>query len=601
MKLTKPLVFYGTALFIGCISFIAFNNSLLIGAVIAASFLIIILSTVDFKFSLLIISFFVIGIVSSYIYYNIDINSSISKVRLIKYNEFYSIGKFSGRNVLLKGNLSKDDEGLNLIIKGKFEPNRDYARGIIGTFYIDEEIRDKSDYISYTSTFKKKLYDKFVNYLGEEKAALIMSLCYGEANYLSEAQKNDFKKLGVIHAISVSGFHMAIIYKLLEGILGIGPSILVSFLYVLFTGAQPATLRAFIMIFTLKMSKKVFKNYDALSALSLSGIIILTLKPYYCCDLGFILSYLSTLGILLYYNKVRRVLFNLPKMLNESISLTLSAQVYSMPYAALTLENLSFGFIPGNIILLPIYSVLVLIGNIALIFYKFDFVFRIFCILLKIFMLVLDGATYILLTITPDIVYLNIFESSSLLIIIICFILIKRGANKLKPVPLIVLFLLLISNYKFFPNIKYVDLGASDGAIIEYKYNRILITNDGENIISNIKTINSKFKFTKIIKNSNEGITVKIDSKFYVKTLPNLNKGVGALTLEVNSNNKKTIFTRSSQNFVDIDLKKYDIIVLPQKSYYFSKNVTINNLKSISYDIVFHKVYPSFVISNGKE
>jgi competence protein ComEC len=601
MKSTKPLVFYGTALFIGCISYIAFNNSLLIGAVLAASFLIIILSTLDIKFSILIISFFILGIVSSYTYYNIDINSNIIKVRLIKYNEYYSIGKFSGRNVLLKGNVNKNDEGFNLRIKGKFEANRDFTRGIIGTIYIDEKTRDKSDYISYITTFKKKLYDKFVNYLGTAKGALIMSLCFGESNYLSEPQKNDFKKLGVIHAISVSGFHMAIIYKLLEGIFGIGTSILVSFLYVLFTGAQPATLRAFLMIFALKMSKKVFKNYDALSALSLSGILILTIKPYYCLDLGFILSYLSTLGILLYYNKVRRALYTLPSMLNESISLTLSAQVYSMPYAAFTLENLSFGFIPGNVILLPLYSVLVLIGNIALIFYKIDFVFSILSKLLGLFMLILDGATYILLMITPAVVYLNIFESSCLLILILCYILVKRGVSQLKPVPLLVVALLLLNNYKVFPNIEYVDLGASDGVIIEYKNNRILISNEGENIIGNIKAINDKFNFTKIIKNPKEGLTVKIDNKFYVKTFPSLNDQTGALTLEVNSNNKRTIFTRSSQNFVDIDLTKYDIIVLPQKRYYFSKNVTINNLKSTSYDIVFDKVYPSFAISKGKE
>jgi competence protein ComEC len=562
MKSTKPLVFYGTALFIGCISYIAFNNSLLIGAVLAASFLIIILSTLDIKFSILIISFFILGIVSSYTYYNIDINSNIIKVRLIKYNEYYSIGKFSGRNVLLKGNVNKNDEGFNLRIKGKFEANRDFTRGIIGTIYIDEKTRDKSDYISYITTFKKKLYDKFVNYLGTAKGALIMSLCFGESNYLSEPQKNDFKKLGVIHAISVSGFHMAIIYKLLEGIFGIGTSILVSFLYVLFTGAQPATLRAFLMIFALKMSKKVFKNYDALSALSLSGILILTIKPYYCLDLGFILSYLSTLGILLYYNKVRRALYTLPSMLNESISLTLSAQVYSMPYAAFTLENLSFGFIPGNVILLPLYSVLVLIGNIALIFYKIDFVFSILSKLLGLFMLILDGATYILLMITPAVVYLNIFESSCLLILILCYILVKRGVSQLKPVPLLVVALLLLNNYKVFPNIEYVDLGASDGVIIEYKNNRILISNEGENIIGNIKAINDKFNFTKIIKNPKEGLTVKIDNKFYVKTFPSLNDQTGALTLEVNSNNKRTIFTRSSQNFVDIDLTKYDIIVL---------------------------------------
>ena len=601
MKFVKPLVFYGIALFIGCISYIAFNNNLIIGAVLTASFLIIILSTLDLKYSIIIISFLTLGIVSSYFYYNIEVNSNTFNIRLTKYNEFYSYGKFNGRNVLLKGNLKKEDEGLNFIIKGKLEETKDFEKGIVGTIYVDKASRGKNDFISSSSTFKKKLYNKFMSSLGEERAALIMSLCFGEANYLSDAQKNDFKKLGVIHAISVSGFHMAIIYKVLEGVFGIGISIFVSLLYALFTGAQPATLRAFLMIFIFKMSKKVFKNYDGLSALSLSGIIILTLKPFYCLDLGFILSYLSTLGIMLYYNKIRRALFSLPNKLNESISLTLSAQIFSMPYAGLSLGNLSFGFIPGNIILLPIYTVLVLIGNIALLFYKIDFIFIILCRFLALFMLVLEGATHTVLLITPAIVYLNFFESCSLLFIIISFILIKRGMNKLKPVPLFIVLFIILNNYKFFPNIKYIDLGASDGVIIEYKLNKILIANDGENILNNIKTINNKFNFTKIVKNSKEGLELKVDNNFYMKTFPNLNNQTGELNIEVYSSNKRTIFTRTPQNFIDIDLKKCDIIVLPQKRYYFSKNVTINNLKSSSFDIIFNKVYPSFALSKGKE
>lgn len=601
MKFVKPLVFYGIALFIGCISYIAFKNSLIIGAVLTASFLIIILSTLDTKYSIIILCFLFLGILSSHLYYNMEVNSNTFNIRLTKYNEFYSYGILNGRKVLLKGNLKKEDEGLSLIINGKFEDIRDYEKGIVGTIYVDSASRGKKDFISSISTFKQKLYYKFMASLGEERAALIMSLCYGEANYLSDIQKDDFKKLGVVHAISVSGFHMAIIYKVLEGIFGIGPSILVSLLYALFTGAQPATLRAFLMIFILKMSKKVFKNYDGLSALSLSGIIILTLKPYYCLDLGFILSYLSTLGIMLYYNKIRRALYYIPNKLNESISLTLSAQVFSMPYAALSLGNLSFGFIPGNIVLLPIYTVLVLIGNIALLFYKIDFLFNLLNKLLALIMLVLEGATYTLLLITPRVVYLNFFQSFALLLIIISFILIKRGMNNLKPVPLLIAILLALNNYKFFPNIQYIDLGASDGVIIEYKLNKILIVNDGENIVNNIKTIDNKFNFTRIIKNSKEGLTFKIDTNFYVKTLPNLNSEAGELNIEVFSNNTRTIFTRNSQNFTDIDLKKCDIIVLPQKRYYFAKNVTINSLKTSSYDIVFNKAYPSFALSKGKE
>lgn len=57
------------------------------------------------------------------------------------------------------------------------------------------------------------------------------------------------------------------------------------------------------MIIILKLSKKVFRKYDSLSSISLAAIIILLNKPYYILDIGFMLSFLSTLGILLYNKK----------------------------------------------------------------------------------------------------------------------------------------------------------------------------------------------------------------------------------------------------------------------------------------------------------
>lgn len=600
MKLTKPLVFYGAAVYIGCITYIAFNNSLVLGAVFTASFLIIILATIDFRYSIIITAFFILGIICSQIYYSISIESSVIRVRVTKFNQFYSVGDYAGKNINLKGNLTESDEGLYLLVKGKFEAKKDFTYGSVGTFYIDELKREKPDAVGYITNFKTKLYEKFSKELGEGRAALILSLCFGDTRFLKEDQKNDFKQLGVIHAISVSGFHMAVIYKLAAGIFGIWPALAVSLMYVVFTGAQAATLRAFIMIFILKISKKVFKNYDACSSLSLSAILILILKPYYCTDLGFILSYLATLGILLFNDKIRKAIFRLPELINESLSITLSAQVFSMPFAALALNNLSFGFIPGNIILLPIYTALVILGNGALMVYKIDFLFHLLCIVIKLFMLIMDGATFLLLKLTPPMVYLNTYEGFCLLLIIVSFLLVLRGDKRFKFFPMFVFVSLLLSSYRLFPNIEFIDLGESDGIIVEYKSSRILIACDGENITQNISNINSKYKFTKVIKSKEEGIFLRFDKDFAIKTIPDSSRGK-AFSLEADLNNHKTIFTRNSSEFIDINLRRYDIIVLPQKKFYVAKLVKINNLKPISYDIVFNRVYPSFTLSGGKE
>jgi competence protein ComEC len=239
MKLIRPLVFYGTALYIGCISYIFYTDIKLLGAVLAASFLIIILVTVEKKFSLLVICFFFTGIFSSLIYYDTNSIGSIQHIRIVKNKGYYAEGLVNGKNVIVKGNIGKLEDQDVVITNGKFQPDRDCYKGTVGTIYISSSYSVKKDMISHIFELKRSLHDKFAKTMGEEKAALIMSLCFGESRYLSDEQKYDFQKLGVVHAISVSGFHMAIIYKLLENIAGFQISILLSLLYMIFTGRLP--------------------------------------------------------------------------------------------------------------------------------------------------------------------------------------------------------------------------------------------------------------------------------------------------------------------------------------------------------------------------
>ena len=587
MKLSKPLVFYVVAFYIGCVSYVVFTDSVLLGAVFAASFLIIILLTVDKKFSLLIIGFFIAGTLGTISYYKITFIDKIETIRITKNKDYYCVGRISGRNVIIEGNLGDIKEGDRILAQGKFQRQFDYSRGIVGRFYVDRFKLYKADALSSLHSIRRSSYKDFEKYLGKEKAAVVMSLCFGETGYLSEEQKYDFQELGVIHAISVSGFHMAIIYKILEGIAGFKASIAISFIYMIFTGAQPATLRAFLMILVLKLSKKLFRNYDSLSALCFSALIILALRPYYVFDVGFILSYLSTLGIILYYNNIRRAFFKLPKSINESLSLTLSAQVFSMAYAGMVFNNVSFGFLLGNIILLPMYTAIVVVGNIALLLIKAKYIFSVVCKLINIIILTVEGASYLLLKLTPPIVDISYTSSLAILVIVVCFMLTKKGFDKFKFVPLFVLGVLMLQDYSFFPRIDYINLGGRDGIILSYKAEKIFIHNLNEQL--NEASINTKF--TKIISNPSQGVVFSLGGNYSIKMLPMKGYTKSSIDLEICAYDNKTILTRNTEDFMDIDLKKYDIIKMPKQEYYPFKGKLTNKLPMVSYTVVFTKVY----------
>jgi stage II sporulation protein GA (sporulation sigma-E factor processing peptidase) len=67
---------------------------------------------------------------------------------------------------------------------------------------------------------------------------------------------------------------MAVIYKVLEGLIGLKLSILVCFIYILFTGIQASTVRAFIMIFILFGKKDLFFYLKALVIYMLYSMLL---------------------------------------------------------------------------------------------------------------------------------------------------------------------------------------------------------------------------------------------------------------------------------------------------------------------------------------
>lgn len=586
--MNRPLVYYAISLFMGCFLSLVFVNNILMGAVLTASFLIINFFTIDKHFFILVVLFLITGFLSFKLYYNINITEGSIIVRTIQIKEFYSMGDYQGKKLMLKGVTKDLVEGRLVTLKGNFILEKDYERGIIGTYNIEKVNMHKKDFISSLYESKSKIYDKFKISLGQRKTALIMSLCFGETKYLSTDQKNEFLKLGVIHAISVSGFHMAIIYKILECTLGLYFAIVICFLYVLFTGLQSSTLRAFIMILIFKVSKKAFKKYDALSSLSLSALCLLVLKPYYVADLGFILSYLSTLGIILYYSNIKRYLYNLPEKINEALSLTLSAQLFSMPFVAMTLNNFSMGFILGNLILLPIYSVLVVLGNAGLIFSSFSPLLKFFTFVLDYTLTSLEGVNYLLLKACPKIIYFTYMDGIAMLCVLECYYLVKKGYKRFSYFPIIIFLFIISESYYIFPQVEYINIGYNYSVVIRYKSKAVFLCNTSSQ--NNSEDLKQKYRVDKIVYDANQGLTVKLYNDLIVK-IPRTYKKQGGLNLDLLIKGKKISFLKDTQaNNVDTSLE-YDIIKVPNYMANGGKIRSMSNKNSDVYKIIFGKVY----------
>lgn len=591
-NIKKPMIYYAVSVFIGCLSAFVLYQNLIIGAVIAASFFTIFFFTIDRNFFIINIIFFLMGIFSFMMYFNLKVPNHI-EVRVDDKKGYYYQGNYKGRKLMLSGKIKDIKEGEKLDVYGKFESNKDYPRGIIGKYDIEKYARGKNDFIYYLYDVKRNIYAQFKEILGEEKSAIIMALCYGETEYLSKSQKSEFQQLGVVHAVSVSGFHMAVIYKVLEALIGLKLSILVCFIYILFTGIQASTVRAFIMIFIFKFSKLVFKNYDSMSSLSFSALILLLIKPYYIMDIGFMLSFLATIGILLYYKKILKFLYKLPEILGESLSITLSSQIFSMPYIAFTIQSFSGGFIIGNVLLLPMYSVLVILGNIALLCCSIKPVFQFLNFGINFILTAVEGANYLILKVCPAVTILGYLDGIAFILIYMSFVFYRHGYKKFKYLPVFVLLTMACSSYSFVPQVYYTKFLNGEAVIIKYKMDSTMICNYDQSSAKKVISIKEEMGVNKIITNPQNSSLIKLNSGLCVQMIPYYkNKSINLAFLDGHT---KLIFINSDVKNNDVAAFNADSITklpardIPNNSFkntdYTSKN------KYNLYVIMFNRVF----------
>ncbi|WP_026884870.1 ComEC/Rec2 family competence protein [Clostridium akagii] len=559
----KPLVCFFISMIIGDLCGILLNDFLFLDVAIAASFLICVFLICEKKFFAFMMLFFIIGFSSLLSYFGVGLPvESELNVRIINKSQFYTTASYIGRKVSINGNLKNVDIGQKVLLKGYFNKSTDYDYGVIGNYKVIKIGSKSNDFISILYTFKDKIHKKFNSEIGEELGSEIMAIAFGDSAQLSQDSKNDFKGLGIVYAICVSGLHMLIVFKVLRLCLSLELSIIGGIIYTLFTGCQPSTVRALIMIIILKYSKKLSKNYDVYSALSLAGMLLVLLKPYYILDVGFMLSFLATLGIAMFYKKISKALYKLPKRINESLSISLSVQSLSLPYALFTLKSFSFGSILGNIFLVPIFSILVVLGNVALVASPVKMLFGIISMPIYMLLTALNGGISILLKLTPPMVYIPPIYAIFIMYLYLCYILMRKGYKSVKYGPMLFFVIILINQYSFLPGMSYLQLKNGYGFLVKDKWNTILVSNYEIKDSNERQELKGKFFVNKFVNNAQNSYDILVRNKYLIIIPKSQGKNKTILkVINVKDKNNIIYFYNDGIKYYGINcLQNYDII-----------------------------------------
>lgn len=303
-------------------------------------------------------------------YYNGQVPTEI-RVSKVQYSTL--IGKSKGRQFLIKGALDGASEGD--ILKGNFTLERMpiNRNGYVGTLTVTKS-RITKDGMSKVRSMKNNLINAVIGIYGFDRGSLMASLVLGYQDDINEKREKDMKALGVLHILSISGFHFALIEVALKKLKFRKSNIvIIILLYALFIDSIPGY-RTLITLLYRTIAFYLRKDPENITGLLLAMFIQSFISPYLIFKTGFLLTYLSTLGILIFYQKILKRLTHLPLIIIEPLSLTLSALSLSLPIILMFQPEFSLGIFIGNMILVPVYTIVTYFSFIAILTIKIPLV-----------------------------------------------------------------------------------------------------------------------------------------------------------------------------------------------------------------------------------
>jgi len=257
----------------------------------------------------------------------------------------------------------------------------------------------------------------FFDRLGERSRNILKlniqdSISLGIAEALLMGYRNDidpdvwqaYSNTGIVHVIAISGMHMAMIYMSVRWLLFLIPfmkrnrmlslslAIVFMWMFAAMTGLPPSVTRAAIMFSFLGIGEMLDRDISGLNNLAASAFCLLCINPFWLRDVGFQLSYLAVLSLLLFYSRVYNW-FEPKSKIGDAIwklmAGTIAAQILTFPLCVYYFHQFPLLFLLTNLIAVPATTI-ILYAEIVLIVFSWLPIFANFlggCISLAISLL----------------------------------------------------------------------------------------------------------------------------------------------------------------------------------------------------------------------
>ncbi|HWR42773.1 DNA internalization-related competence protein ComEC/Rec2 [Sporomusa sp.] len=209
-------------------------------------------------------------------------------------------------------------------------------------------------------------------------AAILTTVLFGGYQGINKNVIDDFATTGLIHILSVSGAHIALVAGLIRWLgsrLGLGSlatitlAALVVVLYAVISGLTPPVIRSAVMGLISLMAVVLGRENYAPAALSITALGMLVYQPLLLYDISFQLSFGATAGLVFLYQRTLNWMSRLPSWLAGPLAVTVSAQLGVLPLIAWYFNNFPIISVVANIIVLPIVELVIILGLAGVVIY----------------------------------------------------------------------------------------------------------------------------------------------------------------------------------------------------------------------------------------
>ena len=321
--------------------------------------------------------------------------------------------RVNGRDVLLY--LSKDavsrsvDMGDNLLVFTQIHrpENRndssdfDYARYLLhkkvsGVAYVPSgcwkkmEARSELTWKQKALKVRERIVEEYRTWgLSDERLAILSALTIGHKAELSEDLRERFSVAGISHVLALSGLHIGIIWMLMGFLMrplertpwgrwlkwGVSTAMLWCFAFV--AGLEASVVRAVVMCMLMELGRVSGGKALSLNTWGVAGFLMLLYNPSYLFDVGFQLSFVAVLSILMFYPLISRWVQSEHRICRWGwgmVSVSVSAQLGTAPLVMHYFSNFSLYFLLANIVASILVPLIIAMGFLALLLSPFGVV-----------------------------------------------------------------------------------------------------------------------------------------------------------------------------------------------------------------------------------